>query len=149
MITFKLLQQSQIDIAVSMMRDFYAIDDYPFDVANTEKLLKQFIQDENLGLIWLIFSKTNIVGYVILTFVFSFEYGGKIGFIDELFISEEYRGQGIGEKTIQFAQSEAKKLFLKLLYLEVEEHNKKAQKLYELKGFSFSKRKFMSCKIIK
>jgi ribosomal protein S18 acetylase RimI-like enzyme len=94
----------------------------------------------------LILFRNEIVGYVILTFVFSFEYQGKIAFLDELYLSEEARGKGIGKETIRFIQSESSKLGLKLTYLEVEPHNENAEKLYLASGFENHNRKLLKYK---
>ncbi|MBA4153012.1 MAG: N-acetyltransferase [Flavobacterium sp.] len=125
------------------MEEFYRIDNYPFDSKISEELFNQFLADENLGKAWLILHKNEIVGYVILTYVFSFEYQGKIAFLDELYIRENARGKGIGKETIAFIQQEAPKLSLKIIYLEVESHNDAAQKLYIAKDFAIHKRKIM------
>lgn len=129
------------------MSDFYAIDNYPIDIEVSKKLFQEFIHNENLGKAWLILDDEEIVGYIILTFVFSFEYGGKIAFIDELYIKEIARGKGIGNETIEFIKSESTKLSLKLLYLEVENHNEKAQKLYLAHDFAIHNRKLLKYKI--
>ncbi|MFT3793446.1 GNAT family N-acetyltransferase [Flavobacterium sp.] len=141
--TYRPVSKNDIGIAVSMMQEFYAIDDYPIDIEQSKKLFERFIADEKLGKAWLIWDENEIVGYIILTFVFSFEYGGLIAFVDELYISERARGKGLGKSSIEFMKAEAQKLELKLLYLEVEHHNSNAQKLYLSAGFSEHKRKLM------
>jgi len=149
MTTFKPLEIADIEIITLMMQDFYAIDNYPMDVEVTKTLFQEFISNEHLGKSWLIYSENEIVGYIILTFIFSFEYGGKIAFVDELFIKETARGKGIGKEAIQFIQREVPKLSLKLLYLEVEPHNENAQKLYLAHDFEFHNRKLMKYKVTK
>ena len=149
MTTFKPLEISDISIITQMTQDFYAIDNYPMDVEVAKKLFQEFISNEHLGKSWLIYSENEIVGYIILTFIFSFEYGGKIAFVDELFIKENARGKGIGKEAIQFIQKEVPKLSLKLLYLEVEPHNENAQKLYLAHDFEFHNRKLMKYKVTK
>ena len=148
MTTFKPLEKVDIPTITQMMQDFYAIDNYPMAVEESKKLFQEFITNENLGKSWLIFSENKIVGYIILTFIFSFEYGGKIAFIDELFIKETARGKGFGKEAIQFIQVEVPKLSLKLLYLEVETHNENAQKLYLALDFELHNRKLMKYKIV-
>lgn len=145
--TYKPVSENDIETAVLMMREFYAIDGYPIDVEKSKKLFRQFIGAENLGRSWLILSDAEIVGYIILTFVFSFEYGGNLAFVDELYLSESARGKGIGKSSITFVQEEAQKIGLKMLYLEVEQHNSAAQKLYLSAGFTPHNRKFMQYKI--
>ena len=149
MTTFKPLEKVDIPTITQMMQDFYAIDNYPMAVEESKKLFQEFITNENLGKSWLIFSENEIVGYIILTFIFSFEYGGKIAFIDELFIKETARGKGFGKEAIQFIQGEVPKLSLKLLYLEVETHNENAQKLYLAHDFELHNRKLMKYKVTK
>ncbi len=149
MTTFKPLEISDISIITQMMQDFYAIDNYPMDVEVAKTLFQEFISNEHLGKSWLIYSENEIVGYIILTFIFSFEYGGKIAFVDELFIKEIARGKGFGKEAIQFIQQEVPKLSLKLLYLEVEPHNENAQKLYLAHDFELHNRKLMTYKVTK
>ena len=149
MTTFKPLEIADIEVITQMMQDFYAIDNYPMDVEVTKTLFQEFISNEHLGKSWLIYSENEIVGYIILTFIFSFEYGGKIAFLDELFIKETARGKGFGKEAIQFIQQEVPKLSLKLLYLEVEPHNENAQKLYLAHDFELHNRKLMKYKVTK
>ena len=149
MTTFKPLEIIDISTITQMMQDFYAIDNYPIDVEVAKNLFQEFISNEHLGKSWLIYTENEIVGYIILTFIFSFEYGGKIAFVDELFIKETARGKGIGKEAIQFIQREVPKLSLKLLYLEVEPHNENAQKLYLAHDFELHNRKLMKYKVTK
>ena len=149
MTTFKPLEISDISIITQMMQHFYAIDNYPMDVEVAKTLFQEFISNEHLGKSWLIYSENEVVGYIILTFIFSFEYGGKIAFVDELFIKETARGKGFGKEAIQFIQQEVPKLSLKLLYLEVEPHNENAQKLYLAHDFVIHNRKLMKYKVPK
>lgn len=146
MTEFKPLAATDIETIVSMMQKFYAIDDYPISIDVSKALFLEFISNENLGTAWLIVFDNKIVGYVILTFVFSFEYQGKIAFLDELYVTEKARGKGIGSKAIEFIKGESHKLSLKLIYLEVEPHNKKAQNLYIANGFEMHNRKLMRLK---
>ncbi|WP_103998886.1 GNAT family N-acetyltransferase [Flavobacterium urumqiense] len=84
-----------------------------------------------------------VVGYVIITFSFSFEYHSRIGILDDLYLSDSARGKGIGKKTVAFIQAKAQQLNLKIIYLEVENHNENAQKLCLASNFIFLHRKLM------
>ena len=147
MIQFKPLVVTDIDTIVTMMKAFYAIDNYPIDKEKSKTLFQEFISNEDLGKSWLILSDEETVGYVILTFVFSFEYQGKIAFLDELYLSKKARGKGIGSQAVAFIIEESKKLSLKLIYLEIENHNQNAQKLYIANGFELHNRKLMTHKL--
>ena len=147
MITFQNLQQIQIATIVSMMQVFYAIDNYPIDIDESKQLFETFIANPNLGKAWLIYQEEEIVGYVILTFIFSFEYKGILAFLDELYIKNEHQGKGFGKKAIQFIQQESSQLNVKMLYLEVEQHNENAQKLYLAHDFVNHNRKILKHKL--
>jgi ribosomal protein S18 acetylase RimI-like enzyme len=144
--TFKPLQYSGVDVITKMMQEFYAIDNYPIDIEITKKLFEEFIENENLGKSYLIYNDSEIVGYVIITFVFSFEYKGRMAFLDELYITNSARGSGIGKLAIDFVKLEAEKSDVKMMYLEVENHNQNAQKLYLAKDFVIHNRKIMKFK---
>lgn len=144
---FKPFEAIDIPAIVGMMEAFYAIDNYPMDTAVAKGLLMEFIENEALGKGWLILKKGKPAGYVILTFVFSFEYKGRIAFLDELYITDEARGLGLGKQAVDFIQEQAKMLSVKIIYLEAEPHNERAQQLYLSKNFEHHKRLLMKYRI--
>lgn len=143
MIQFKPLQTSDIETIVPMMVEFYAIDNYPIDVSISKELFLEFLENKHLGRAYFISENGEILGYIILTFVFSFEYKGTIAFLDELYISEKARGKGLGKLALDFIHKEAVSLDLKIIYLEIEGHNEIAQKLYLSKDFVVHNRNLM------
>lgn len=142
-VIFREISQADIDIVVAMMQDFYAIDGYPIDIAVSKGLMHEFIENESLGRGWIILNDGEPVGYVILTFVFSFEYKGRIAFLDELYIASSQRGKGIGKRALDFITEQAKMNSVKIIYLEVEGHNTVAQKLYLSKNYTIHNRGLM------
>ena len=147
MTVFKAIDSSDIPTIVNLMADFYAIDGYPIDTALSTANFEYFISKPDLGRAWLIIQDEEIVGYVMIVFMFSFEYGGTIAFLDELYLNENSRGKGLGKKAVAFIQDQAAKFNLKLLYLEIEQHNSTAQKLYLAAGFALHNRNIMRYKI--
>lgn len=146
-IQFTQAENPDVHIILLMMQEFNSIDNYPFDKNKTEKNLFELINNKNLGRIWLIKSNNIIIGYVVLAFGFSFEYGGRDAFIDELFIKADFRNKGIGQKTMSFLEEKARELNINTLHLEVETHNNNASKLYVKNGFKNNDRKLLSKKI--
>jgi len=143
MISFQELKSENIDIVIQLMVDFYAIDNYPIDVEVTKRNFEFFIKQPQLGYVFEIHFDNEIVGYVIFATLFSFEFGGTIAFLDELYISEKMRGKGLGKMAVEFAKKFAKEQNYKVLYLEVEPHNEKAQELYKKTGFKMHHRNLM------
>lgn len=136
LVKFRIAEPIDVPDLLDMMRQFYAIDGYPFDATLNEHNLGIFIGNSDLGRLWIIIWGNQTIGYVVLTFGFSFEYKGKDGFVDEFFIVEKYRHQGIGKSTIDYVIKEARKLGLRSLHLEVETHNDSGKKLYLEQGFT-------------
>jgi len=141
--TFKPFDAADAPAVVAMMQEFYAIDNYPIDAAVSKGLFLEFIENDSLGRGWVIVHNGKPAGYIILTFVFSFEYQGRIAFLDELFVSPEARGVGLGKLALDFIAEEAKTLSIKIIYLEIEPHNEAARKLYLSKNYTVHKRGLM------
>ncbi len=133
-----------IPILLQMMEEFNLHEEIRFDPGNTRLLLKQFLEEARLGFIWLIKIESQPIGYVCLTLGYSFEYGGRDAFIDELFIRESTRGLGVGAKTMEFLAQQAETLGIMALHLEVERGNEIAKNLYAKHGFHSNDRILMS-----
>lgn len=139
-INFIPAEKKHLKIALKMMSDFHAIDEYPFDEAVITSLFLGFINNESSGRFWLIEVDERIVGYIVLAFGFSFEYLGRDAFIDEFYIEEEFRNEGIGQKTLDFVFKESKMLNIQVLHLELEKHNMPGHHLYLKNGFKDNNR---------
>jgi GNAT superfamily N-acetyltransferase len=139
-------EEKDIGLLLDMMSRFYAIDGYHFDSTISRSNVSAFIANEQLGRIWLIVIDSEMAGYLILTFCFSFEFKGKTAFVDELFLHETYRGKGIGGQVLDFVDQQSQELQLKALHLEVERHNDKGKRLYIKKGFKEHERALMTKK---
>ncbi len=134
---------SDIPELCRMMKDFYAIDLYPFDEKTTQENFLKFINDNNLGECFTILSEGEIAGYIILVKYFSFEFGGTILFLDELFVKPEFQGRSLGKKALEFVKDYSVENNFRVVLLEIENHNDKAKKLYENYGFQNHKRSLM------
>lgn len=132
---------------LTMMEEFYAIDQYPFDAEITRSNLNDFINNSDLGRFFLIRYESETAGYIVLTFGYSFEYQGRDAFIDEFFLKYAFRGRGIGTKTLKLIEQESAKLGVKAIHLEVESRNTKANQLYIRQGFSGNNRSLLTKKI--
>ncbi|MFK7875276.1 MAG: GNAT family N-acetyltransferase [Paracoccaceae bacterium] len=75
------------------------------------------------------------IGYIILTFGWSVEFGGLDGFIDELYIRPNVRGRGIATEVLLALPLALAEVGLRALHLEVRTDDQKAQRLYGKCGF--------------
>ena len=145
---YEILKSKTTDIPElsQMMKDFYAIDLYPFDENLTTENFAKFINEEKYGDCFKICFEGEIAGYIILVKYFSFEFGGEILFLDELFIKPEFQGKSLGKKALEFVKNYSAENNFKVVLLEIENHNDKAKKLYEHYGFQNHKRSLMILK---
>ena len=128
-----------------MMREFCAFGEpLRFDRELRRTLLKQLSSSNDLGRLWVIDLDGAPVGYVVLTFGYSFEYEGRDALIDELFVKEELRGRGIGRQTIDFLSEACRSLGIRALHLEVDHDNTNAQRLYRNSGFEGNQRSLLT-----
>jgi ribosomal protein S18 acetylase RimI-like enzyme len=67
--------------------------------------------------------------------VFSFEYGGRMAEVDELFVEEASRGRGIGRQLLETARHALQQEGCAALQLQVADDNSRAQKFYSSFGF--------------
>ncbi len=94
----------------------------------------------------LVFDKEGVImGYSILVNYWSNEYGGNILLLDELYISPDFRGTGIGTAYIQYL-IESRFNNSVAIKLEVTPTNVKAGKLYERIGFKVTRNSHMMFK---
>lgn len=138
------IARDEIDTLLSMMKNFYAIDNYEYNAGIGKKTALELIENKQLGRLYIIKENLDYVGYIALTFGFSFEYNGRDALIDELYIEENWRNKGIGKLAIEFIVQQTKQLGVNAIHLEVEQHNKSAYELYRKSGFKENDRILMT-----
>jgi ribosomal protein S18 acetylase RimI-like enzyme len=95
----------------------------------------RLLADPTLGRAWVIRSGGRPAGYVVLTFAYSIEFGGRMAVVDELYVAPPHRRRGIGRLALQYAAEQAAALGVRGLVLEVSPANAGARRLYEAAGF--------------
>ena len=107
----------------------------PFDERVVTQTWRQFFSSAEFGRAWLISADGELVGYVILTLGYSFEYRGREAFVDELYVEEKFRGKGLGRRAMEFVEERARELGVNAIHLEVDRGNDAALVLYGRTGY--------------
>ena len=126
---------SDIPHLLTMMESLYAADHIPFETARHRHALEALLADPQLGYPYLVKLDEERAGYVILTLGFSLEFAGRFALLDEIYIAEEYRGRGAGERVLRRIEEICRSMGIRAIRLEVEHANSGAQRLYKRLGF--------------
>src|SRR5919198_1681243 len=103
--SFRIAMLDDVGCILPMVRELYALDHIPFDEQRVRAALLDLLQHPSYGCAWVILDGAEPAGYLIVTFDFSLEYGGREAFIDELFIRESRRHQGFGMLAVAHAEA--------------------------------------------
>ena len=76
-----------------------------------------------------------VAGYLVVCFGWSLEFHGRDAFVDELYLREDFRGRGIGTRALEVAVDLCRASGVRVLHLEVERRNTRAQAMYRRAGF--------------
>jgi ribosomal protein S18 acetylase RimI-like enzyme len=106
-----------------------------FDEAVARFTFRQFLSLPNFGRVWLLYDGSALVGYIVLTIGFSFEFHGHDAFIDELYIDAAHRRRGYGRQAVVFVEQKAREMGVHAIHLEVDDGNDPAFELYRRTGF--------------
>ena len=87
-----------------------------------------------------------IVGYAVIIYFWSNEYGGNVAHIDELYVRPQWRSRGIGASFIEHVAG-TKGRRLKGVRLEVTPANERAFTFYSRHGFKLEKNRHMFLKL--
>ena len=115
-----------------------------FDEGEVGAAFERFLVDSELGQAWLLWLDEKLVGYVILTLGYSFEFRGRDAFIDELYIDPEFRRTGLGRRAMEFVEEKVRALGVNALHLEVDRGNDAALELYRRAGYADQGRYLMT-----
>jgi ribosomal protein S18 acetylase RimI-like enzyme len=116
------------------VQQYFEHDGLNFNQA-VEMGIQQLLDSPEYGVAWKIFAEEEQVGYLVVTFGFDYEVGGRTGVITDLYLIQSARGQGIGSAAMEHCSVYAKEIGLQSIELFVLHHNKGARALYERFGF--------------
>ncbi len=145
-ITFRQAEWADVETLVCFHVALNAYDGTAVDPARARSGLELLLDHEEWGGVWLIGADGAAVGYMVLTWGFSVEFGGRDAFVDELYIEEGYRGQGVGRRVLAFAEEVCRVRGIRALHLEVDRANVNAQTVYERVGFEKRENYFLMSK---
>jgi ribosomal protein S18 acetylase RimI-like enzyme len=106
----------------------------PLETRHIEEAAEPLLTENPLGVI-LVAQDEELLGYLVMSFGWGIESGGKEALIDEVYISPSARNQGLGGALAELAIEHAKENGVKAIFLETEQPNNRVRKLYSRLGF--------------
>jgi len=126
-----LASMDDLERVLPLVAAFHAEEDIEQDDATRRAALAPLLEGSPHGCVYLAGPTRAPIGYVIITFGWSIEFGGLDGFIDEIFIRPGVRGRGIGTEILVSLPKTLAAAGMKAIHLEVGLENASARRVYE------------------
>src|SRR4051812_12765563 len=97
-------QPSDIEQLMPLVREFYIYEKLSLDEPLYRRLAESLIANPEYGRLLVIEDGDLLVGYAVVGFGFSLEFGGRDALLDEFYVSPSRRGQGLGAQMIAFVE---------------------------------------------
>ena len=107
----------------------------PLKFENLEEDFELILNDTST-ILFAIIEEEKMIGFMNIQCFYSVWSHGKVFFLDDFFIEENFRGKGYGEKALKDLQEYAKKIGIKRIQLMAENTNPKAIEFYKKHKFN-------------
>lgn len=128
------LDERDREVYLAMAKDFYSspavLENIPEE--NITRSFAEFTGGTPFGDAFIFEEKGEVIGYGVLAYTYSQEAGGKVVWLEEIYVCPAYRGNGRGSDFIDFV---LEKIPAARYRLETEPDNEDAARLYIRKGF--------------
>jgi len=131
-------------LLLTLIEEFCRVDQHVFEARRVSIALGPLLENDNLGIVYLVETERTgasgstgvqetVCGYVIITWGYSIESGGREGLIDEIYLRRP--GQGLGSALFPLLLEALAPFELKVMFLETERRNDRARRFYQRHGF--------------
>lgn len=138
------VSSDQLAPLLDMMQEFNALEDIPWSRQDAEPAVQRLLDSPELGVIAHILEGGTLRGYVVLTWGFDLEWGGRDAFLTDLYLLPSARGRGLGRRALPLIEELARRRGARALHLMVRPENDAALQLYRGAGFSSPPRTFLT-----
>jgi GNAT superfamily N-acetyltransferase len=144
---FRVAGPGDLETLLPLVREFWVIERLAFVEPAVRRALAGILANPAFGRVVAIELESQPIGYYVLTLGYSLEHLGRDAFVDELYLREAHRDQGIGLRALEHAAELCAQLGVGALHLEVDHVNPRARALYERNGFVAHDRALLTRKI--
>ncbi len=79
---------ADVPTLLDLMAEFYGESSYPLDRAWAAQAFGDLLEDSSRGMVWLLEVDGAPAGHMVLSVRFAMEFGGLLGYIDDLFVKQ-------------------------------------------------------------
>jgi GNAT superfamily N-acetyltransferase len=144
MTTIRLAEISDLGRMMPLVHEFYVFERLKLDDSRYRELCLELIEKEELGRLLVIDADGELIGYAVVGFGFSLEFGGRDALLDEFYVQEEYRGHGIGGRVLAAVEELSRAKGIRALHLEADYVNARVHEFYKRQGFRDHERHLMT-----
>jgi GNAT superfamily N-acetyltransferase len=132
--TYRRAEISDLSDILQMAVAFHQEDGHPLP-ERSRGTIESLLRGSELGSIYRLEFEGESAGYFALCYTISLEFGGQVIILDDFYLRPEFRSRGLGTEILGEIESLARKRGAVQIFLEVENANPKAFRLYERNGF--------------
>jgi ribosomal protein S18 acetylase RimI-like enzyme len=130
MITCRVANTADIEAMLGLLAQLFAIEtDFQINPLKQRAGLVLLLNSEQ-GQLFVAQDNDKVVAMCSVQILISTAEGGKVGLLEDLIVSRDYRHQGIGQQLLQYAINWAKQHHLKRLQLLADKNNQPALDFY-------------------
>jgi ribosomal protein S18 acetylase RimI-like enzyme len=130
-----LAAEEDADKLLPLVAAFHAEMGFGTDAEHHAMAIAPLLGGSPHGAIWLIGPRRAPVGYIVLTFGWSVEFGGLDASVDEIFVRPAVRGRGMGQEALSGIAKAMKDAGVRALHLEVDREDENTQRFYHRARF--------------
>ncbi|MEL0435817.1 GNAT family N-acetyltransferase [Phycobacter sp. K97] len=125
-----LAKPEHLGTLLPLVAAFHAEEGIERTDAAREAAIAPLLEGIPYGAVYIIGPTRAPIGYIVVTFSWSVEFGGMDGFVDEIYIRPAVRGRGIATEVLTELPKTLAEAGIKAIQLEVDRENEPAQRLY-------------------
>lgn len=118
---------------LALVAEYCEADDHEYDEERSLAALTPLLDGDRHGTVWVAEADGDIDGYGALTWGWSIEAGGPEAVLDEIYVRG--RGAGVGSSLIRALEAEGREHGMRRIFLETEQPNAAARRLYTRHGY--------------
>lgn len=134
-VSIRLANLNDLSSMADLLKELFTIeDDFAIDTQKQIHGLQLLLQQSNTTVL-VAHYHNRIVGMVLMQQLISTSMGERVGFIEDMIVQSDFRGQGIGSLLLTSLMTASKQLGYKRLSLGVDLRNTPAKAFYARFGF--------------